>query len=313
MNFSVNNSEMFDLKTPLLIVIAGPTASGKTALSIDIAEHFDAEIISCDARQFYKEMNIGTAKPTEQERSNVKHHFINTHSIETDYSAGDYEKDVLSFLDIYFKEKKIAVMVGGSGLFMRVVCEGVDSFPEIPESIRLELKERFEKEGIEPLREELSRLDPLYYAKVDLNNPQRIIRALEVCIASNLPFSSFQGKEREQRKFSILKFALNWDRNVLYERINRRVDKMINEGLENEAKELYPKKHLNALQTVGYQEFFDYFEGVMTKNEAIDKIKQHSRNYAKRQLTWLRKEKDINWIEMPMNHNEIIKAIKINY
>ncbi len=303
---------MLDLKTPLLIVIAGPTASGKTALSIDIAKHFDAEIISCDARQFYKEMNIGTAKPTEQELAAAKHHFINTHSIETDYSAGDYEKDVLCFLDTYFKERKIAVMVGGSGLFMRVVCEGVDSFPEIPETIRVELKERFEKEGIEHLREELSKLDPLYFAKVDLNNPHRIIRALEVCIASNLPFSSFQGKEREKRNFNILKFALNWDRNILYDRINRRVENMVSEGLEKEAQKLYPKKYLNALQTVGYQEFFDSFEGKMTKKEAIDKIKQHSRNYAKRQLTWLRKEKDINWIEMPAKSAEIIQMIEEN-
>jgi tRNA dimethylallyltransferase len=301
---------MNDLNSPLLIVIAGPTASGKTALSIDIAQFFDAEIISCDARQFYKEMNIGTAKPSEQELAAVKHHFINTHSIETDYSAGDYEKDVLSFLDTYFEKKKIAVMVGGSGLFMRVVCEGVDSFPEIPESIRTELKERYEKEGIEPLREELSRLDPIYYTKVDLHNPHRIIRALEVCRTSNLPFSSFHGKEREKRNFNILKFALNWDRNVLYERINRRVDNMISEGLENEAMELYPKKHLNALQTVGYQELFDFFEGIMSRAEAVEKIKQHSRNYAKRQVTWLRKEKDVNWIEMPTKSTEIIKMIE---
>lgn len=292
---------MNSLQKPLLLVIAGPTASGKTALSIEIAKYFNADIISCDARQFYREMNIGTAKPSADEMAVAKHHFVDTHSVEDNYSAGDYEKDVLNFLDTYFKNKKVAVMVGGSGLFMRVVCEGVDSYPEIPENIRQELKDKFEKEGIVPLQEELLKSDPDYYAKVDLNNPHRIIRALEVCRTSNLPFSSFQGKERQKRPFQVLKFALDWNREVLYDRINRRVDKMLAEGLEAEALELYPKKHLNALQTVGYQEFFDFFDGKMSRAEAIEKIKQHSRNYAKRQVTWLKKEKDIHWIEMPSN------------
>jgi tRNA dimethylallyltransferase len=301
---------MKSLSKPLLIVIAGPTASGKTALSIEVARHFYADIISCDARQFYREMSIGTAKPSAEELAAAKHHFIDTHSIEDNYSAGDYEKDVLAFLENYFKERKIAIMVGGSGLFMRVVCEGVDSYPEVSENIRLELKEQFEKEGIEPLQEELLKSDPDYYAKVDLNNPHRIIRALEVCRTSNLPFSSFQGKEREERPFQVLKFALDWNREILYDRINRRVDKMIEEGLEAEALELYPKKHLNALQTVGYQEFFDFFDGKMSRAEAIEKIKQHSRNYAKRQVTWLKREKDIIWIDMPPDSSEIIQIIE---
>jgi tRNA dimethylallyltransferase len=300
---------MKSLSKPLLIVIAGPTASGKTALSIDIARHFDADIISCDARQFYREMSIGTAKPSAEELASAKHHFIDTHAVEENYSAGDYEKDVLAFLDNYFKERKIAVMVGGSGLFMRVVCEGVDSYPEVPENIRLELKAQFEKEGIEPLQKELLKSDPIYYTKVDLNNPHRIIRALEVCRTSNLPFSSFQGKEREKRPFQVLKFALDWNREILYDRINRRVDKMIAEGLESEALKLYPKKHLNALQTVGYQEFFDFFDGKMNRVEAVEKIKQHSRNYAKRQVTWLKKEKDIHWINMPTKTELILESI----
>lgn len=304
---------MESLHKPLLLVIAGPTASGKTALSIEVAKHFEAEIISCDARQFYREMNIGTAKPSQEELAVVKHHFIDNHSVEHHYSAGEYEKDVLCFLDTYFINKKVAVMVGGSGLFMRIVCEGVDSYPEIPENIRQELKDKFDKEGIVPLQEELLKSDPDYYAKVDLNNPHRIIRALEVCRVSKMPFSSFQGGEKDERPFQVLKFALNWNREILYDRINRRVDKMILDGLEAEALNLHHKKNLNALQTVGYQEFFDFFDGKMRRAEAIDKIKQHSRNYAKRQVTWLKKEKDIHWIDMPQESSKIIQIIEKKY
>jgi tRNA dimethylallyltransferase len=300
---------MESLQKPLLLVIAGPTASGKTALSIEVAKHFEAEIISCDARQFYHEMNIGTAKPSPEELAAAKHHFIDNHSVEHHYSAGDYEKDVLNFLDTYFKNKKVAIMVGGSGLFMRVVCEGVDSYPEIPENIRQELKDKFDKEGIVPLQEELLKSDPDYYAKVDLNNPHRIIRALEVCRVSKMPFSSFQGREKDERPFQVLKFALNWNREILYDRINRRVESMLSDGLEAEALKLYPKKQLNALQTVGYQEFFDFFDGKMSRAEAIEKIKQHSRNYAKRQVTWLKKEKDIHWINMPTKTELILETI----
>ncbi len=293
-----------------LIVISGPTASGKTELSLSLAKFFNAEIISCDSRQFYREMNIGTAKPTESQFKEVLHHFINSHSIEENYSAGDYEKDVLSFLENYFKKNKIAILTGGSGLFMRIVCEGVDEYPEVPEIIRQELKNNFLQEGIESLQRELKEKDPIYYEKVDNNNPQRLIRALEVCRASGKTFSSFHGKTKPKRFFNIIKVALDWDRELLYDRINRRVDYMISSGLEKEAKSLYPYKHLNSLQTVGYQEFFDYFDEKITKEEAISKIKQNSRNYAKRQLTWLRKEKDLYWYKMPSNNNDFLFFVK---
>jgi tRNA dimethylallyltransferase len=295
---------------PILIVIAGPTASGKTALSIEIAKHFDAEIISCDARQFYREMNIGTAKAAAEELAAVKHHFINSRSIEEEYSVGDYEKEVLSFLQEYFKIKKIAVMVGGSGLFMRVVCEGVDVFPEVPIEIRTELQELFNKQGIEILQKELKEKDPHYYEKVDLQNPHRLIRALEVCRASGKSFSSFHGQEKAERPFMVIKIGLNWGREQLYERINRRVDLMMSQGLEEEARLLYPKMQLNALQTVGYQELFSYFEGKLRREEAVEMIKQNSRHYSKRQMTWFKKEKDMIWVNMPENSEIIIAKIE---
>jgi tRNA dimethylallyltransferase len=301
---------MNSLQKPLLLVIAGPTASGKTALSIEIAKYFGAEIISCDARQFYRETTIGTAKPTKEELNEVPHHFINSHSIDEPYSAGDYEKDVLGFLDNYFKNNNIAVMVGGSGLFMRIVCEGVDSYPEIAVEIREELQKIYSEKGIEVLQDELKNSDPVYYHKVDLNNPHRLIRALEVCRASGQAFSSFQGKNTVNRPFRIIKIALDWNRAALYERINKRVEIMLEQGLEAEARKLYPQKELNALQTVGYKEFFDYFDAKISKADAVEKIKQNSRNYAKRQLTWLRKEKDIIWVQMPDNPQNIINLLK---
>ncbi len=297
-------------ETPILIVIAGPTASGKTALSIEIAKHFDSEIISSDARQFYREMNIGTAKPAAEELAAIKHHFINSRSIEEEYSVGDYEKEVLSFLHEYFKRKKIAVMVGGSGLFMRVVCEGVDVFPEVPIEIRTELQELFNKQGIEILQKELKEKDPIYYGKVDLQNPHRLIRALEVCRASGKSFSSFHGQEKAERPFKVIKIGLNWGREQLYERINRRVDLMMSQGLEEEARLLYPRMQLNALKTVSYQELFSYFEGKLRREEAVEMIKQNSRHYSKRQMTWFKKEKDMIWVNMPENSEIIIAKIE---
>jgi tRNA dimethylallyltransferase len=279
-----------------LIVIAGPTASGKTALSIELAKHFNAEIISADARQFFKEMNIGTAKPTKQELSQIKHHFINSHSIHEAYSVGDYEKDVINFLDDYFKEKDIAIMVGGSGMYIRAVCEGVDKYPEVPQEIRFELQDQYQKQGIEFLQKELEICDPEYYKKVDLQNPHRLIRALEVFRASGQAFSSFQKNGKTERPFKIIKIGLNWEREKLYERINLRVDQMMENGLEEEAKSLFEFKHLNALQTVGYQELFSYFENKISREEAINLIKQNTRNYAKRQMTWFRKEKELIWV-----------------
>jgi tRNA dimethylallyltransferase len=295
----------------ILIAIAGPTASGKTALSIEVAQHFDAEIISCDARQFYQEMNIGTAKPEASELNAVPHHFINSHRISEEYSVGDYEKDVLNFLDNYYKRKDIAVMVGGSGLFMRVVCEGVDVFPDVAPHIRTELQELFQEQGILPLQLELKESDPEYYAKVDLQNPHRLIRALEVCRATGKAFSSFHGQPKAQRPFQVIKIGLDWPREQLYSRINERVNLMMAQGLEAEAKELYTHRKLNALQTVGYQELFDFFDGKITREEAVENIKLNSRHYAKRQMTWFRKEKELHWFDMPKANSEIIAWLDI--
>ena len=293
-----------------LIVIAGPTASGKTALAIELAKYFNAEIISADARQFFKEMNIGTAKPNEEELSAVKHHFINSHSIQDAYSVGDYEKDVISLLADYYKEKDIAILAGGSGLYIRAICEGVDKYPEVPEEIRSELQILFQQNGIEILQKELEICDPDYYSRVDIQNPHRLIRAIEVFRASGKPFSSFQKDEKIKRPFKIIKIGLDWEREKLYERINHRVDQMIENALEEEARSLFELKHLNALQTVGYQELFSYFENKISREEAINLIKQNTRNYAKRQMTWFRKEREMNWFDMPVASDLILTLLK---
>ena len=302
---------MESIKQPnLLIVILGPTASGKTALAIDVAQYYGAEIISCDARQFYREMNIGTAKPSSDELQAVAHHFINNQSIFQDYSVGDFETEVLAFLEDYYQRKKVAVMVGGSGLFARIVCEGVDRYPDIPEQIRTDLKALFEEKGIEALQAELKISDPEYYARVDLQNPHRLIRALEVCRATGKAFSSFQGQPKAQRPFKAIKIAIDWEREALYKRINQRVLNMMAEGLEQEAKSLYPERQLNALQTVGYRELFDYFDGNASLEDAIAMIQQNTRRYAKRQLTWLRKEANLNWVSAGMPATKVIELIE---
>lgn len=282
-----------------LIVINGPTASGKTAMAIAVAQHFGAEILSCDARQFYREMTIGTAVPTPDELAMVPHHFIHSHAINQPYSVGDYERDVLNFLDKYYRNKDIAVMVGGSGFYSRAVCEGMDEYPEIPENIRTELRQILETQGISALQTELAQCDPVYYGRVDKQNPARLIRALEVCRTSGKPFSSFQSGAAAQRPFHITKIGLRWERELLYQRINERVLLMMQQGLEQEARALYPYRHLNALQTVGYQELFDYFDGNISLEAAVQLIQQNSRHYAKRQMTWLRREKDLTWVDCP--------------
>jgi tRNA dimethylallyltransferase len=276
-----------------LIVIGGATATGKTATAIQVAKHFGAEILSADSRQFYREMSIGTAKPTSDELAQVSHYFINSLSIADDYNVGDFETQSLQMLAELYQKSNIAVLVGGSGLFIKALCDGLDEFPAVPNEMVTSLEEKLKDQGIEALQSELRELDPDYYLQVDLQNPHRLIRALSVCRASGKPFSSFRKNEKKQRFFKPIFILLELERPVLYERINQRVDLMIEAGLEEEARALFPYRHRNALQTVGYQELFEYFEGKTSFEEAVENIKMNSRRYAKRQSTWFRKVE--NW------------------
>lgn len=278
-----------------LIVIAGPTASGKTSLSIALARHFDTAILSADSRQFYREMAIGTAKPTPQERAAAPHHFIDSLSIHDAYTVGDYERDALALIQQLHQQHDTLVMVGGSGLFIQAVCRGLDAFPEVPPGIREALNALYAEQGIAALQAELAAHDPDYYAEVDLNNPVRLIRALEVIRSSGRPFSAFRRMSPPPRPFHTTYLAIDWPREALYERIDRRVDLMLQDGLEAEARRLYPLRHLNALQTVGYQEWYGYFEEQYDRDEAIRLIKRNTRRYAKRQLTWLRRIPDVHY------------------
>lgn len=273
-----------------LIVIGGPTASGKTALAIRLAQHFSTDIVSADSRQFYREMTIGTAKPTVEELALVKHHFINNLSIHDNYSVGDFEKEAIAVLEDLFERHDVVVLVGGTGLYIKAVCEGLDIFPETPLSIRHEFEDLLAQNGIEYLQNLLKEVDIDYFKEADIDNPKRLIRALSVWKLSGQPFSSFRKGEKVKRFFTPIYICLDVPRDILYARIHERVDKMVAEGLVDEAKALYPFKNFNALQTVGYSEFFDYFDGKMSLPQAIDKVKQHTRNYAKRQVTWFKKE-----------------------
>ena len=273
-----------------LIVIGGPTAIGKTSIAIRVANYFGIEIISADSRQFYQEMNIGTAKPTATELAQAPHHFINNLSIQDTYSVGDYEKEVLAKLEVLLEGYEAAILTGGSGLFIRAICEGLDEFPAVPDGIRARWMSQLETEGIEPLQKALKEQDPLYYTEVDIKNPHRLIRALSVIEASGQPFSNFRNQAPKERPFEIVPILLEMDRAQLYERINQRVDIMMEQGLLEEARQLHPQRQLNALQTVGYEEIFNYFEGQTSLAEAVELIKRNSRRYAKRQMTWFRKK-----------------------
>ena len=293
-----------------LITLSGPTASGKTALSIRIAKALGAEIFSCDSRQFYKEMSIGTAVPSETELKEVPHHFIQHKSIQSPYSVGQFEADVMDALTQYFEKQDFAVLVGGSGLYMHAVVDGIDKFPEVPEEIRIALGERLETNGLEDLQNELQTLDPNHYQKMDIQNPSRVLRALGVSLAAGQPYSSFLGQQKAKRPFSILPLTVDTPRDLLYNRINDRVDEMINAGLLQEAESLYPHRHLNALQTVGYQEIFDFFDQKIDLDEAIAKIKQHTRHYAKRQMTWIRrKESNAVQINPTISDEDLISIL----
>ena len=297
-------------KKPLLICIVGPTAIGKTALSIKVAEHFSCDIISADSRQFYKEMTIGTAVPNKEELETVKHHFIQDRSILNPYSVGDFEKDAIKKLDDLFKKNATAVMVGGSGLYIEAVVKGLDEFPVVPQYIREVLNRDFQEKGIEFLQNELQEKDAEYFNKVDLNNHHRIIRALEICRSQNKTYSSFLNSKPKLRAFKTIYIGLEAPREVVYDRINRRVDQMITDGLIEEAKNLFIHKNKNALQTVGYKEVFDFMEEIVTKEEAILNIKKNTRRFAKRQGTWFRKNKNINWFNYKTSTLEIFNYIE---
>ncbi|WP_242927336.1 tRNA (adenosine(37)-N6)-dimethylallyltransferase MiaA [Pontibacter vulgaris] len=288
-----------------LVVVVGPTAVGKTDLCVQLARHYHTEIISADSRQFFREMSIGTAKPSAEEQQGIKHHFVDSHTITEEYNVGAYEQDVLQLLQELFKEKNVVILTGGSGLYVRAVCEGMDEMPETDPAIREELTQEFAEKGLQPLLEQLQQLDPVYYAQVDQANPQRVIRALEVCLSSGQPYSSFRKSEAQERPFNIIKIGLNRDREELYQRIDQRMDLMLQQGLLQEVKALYPYRHHNALQTVGYKEIFDFLEGKYDWEEAVRLLKRNSRRYAKRQLTWFHKFPDYTWFN-PAQWQELL-------
>ena len=278
-----------------LLVVVGPTGSGKTDLSIRLALHYGAPILSTDSRQVYRGMPIGTAQPSVDQLQAVEHHFIASHDLTDNLNCGEYEVQALARLEELFADHDWVVAVGGSGLYVRALCEGMDDLPQADEPLRRELEHRLAEEGLGALAEELRELDPEYCRTADLNNPARVMRALEVCLQTHMPYSRQCTGERRPRPFEIVKIGIDLPRDVLYDRINRRVDRMLADGLEAEARVLYPYRELNALKTVGYREFFDYFDGRIGYDEAVELIKRNSRRYAKRQLTWFRRDSEIRW------------------
>lgn len=292
-----------------LVVIVGPTGSGKTDLAIEVARHFGTEIISTDSRQFYKGIPIGTAQPSAEQLAAVKHHFIADRLPEQELSAGGYEREALERLGDLFEHHDVVVAVGGSGLYIDALCYGFDELPSDTAHIRAELMQRLDNEGLDRLVEELRSRDEPYWQVVDRHNPARVIRALEVCIASGRPYSEQRTATRHSRPFRIVKIGLLWPREELYDRINRRVDIMVCEGLEEEARSVSHLRHLSSLQTVGYREFFDHFDGKITREEAIDLVKRNSRRYAKRQMTWFRRDESIHWVDR-CNAQEAIEVIE---
>lgn len=295
---------------PILISIVGPTAVGKTAMAISLAKEFQTEILSADSRQFFKELTIGTAKPTADELAEATHHFVNHLSIKEEYNASDFEKEALNFLEGYFKTKVVAIVCGGSGMYVDALLNGFDNhLPSADREVRSELNQRLAEEGIESLQEELKQLDPEFYKEIDLHNSKRLIRAIEICRLSPLPYSELRKGERRERFFETIKIGLEMNRAELYARINQRVDTMIKDGLVAEAQSVYAYKEHNALKTVGYRELFDHFEGQKSLKEAIEKIKVNSRRYAKRQLTWFKKDNEIKWFEADRK-KEIIQYLR---
>ncbi len=283
------------MKQHYLVTIVGPTAVGKTAVAIAMAKYFNTEIISADSRQFYREMKIGTAIPSAEQLAAVRHHFIGNRSVQEYYNASMYEYEVLALLDGLFDRYDVIIMAGGSGMYIDAVCNGIDDFPAVNALVRENLKSAFQQKGIDWLRSQLKESDPAYYSQVDLSNPKRLLKALEIITMTGRPYSSFLTRQKKERDFGIIQTGLNIERKQLYENINLRVENMIRKGLVEEAKALHPFRKLNALETVGYKEIFDHLEGKTSLKEAIDLIKRHSRQYARRQLTWFRKNKHVRW------------------
>lgn len=302
-------------KKNYVIVVVGPTAIGKTALAIKLAQHFKTEITSCDSRQFFKEMEIGTAVPNTEELSIVKHHFIQNKSIHENYNVGDYEREVLTHLEVLFQQNNIQIVVGGSGLYVDALLKGFDSFPEVNEDIRKEIDEKYDTLGIEYLQNQLEKLDPTYFNKLTEENPQTLVnqqrmkRFVGVSMSSVKPYSSFLNKNDGKRNFTPILIGLSTDREEMYNRINKRVDIMLENGLLKEVEALYPHKHLNALQTVGYREIFSFFDGEFDLTFAIEEIKKNTRRFAKRQMTWFNRNENTVWFDYKTSQNEIINFI----
>ena len=295
-----------------LLVVVGPTAIGKTRMAIELAKYYNTEIISCDSRQFFKELTIGTAVPSQEELHQVRHHFIQHKSIFESYSVGDFERESIILLQQLFEKHNVVVMVGGSGLYVKAVIKGLDTFPEVEESVREYLNEQYQKQGITFLQKELKVLDPIQYQQMDIYNPQRMIRALEVCIVAGKPYSSFLNKKATTRDFQTIQIGLTADRAIVYNRIEERVEVMLEKGLLIEAQEMFRYRKLNALQTVGYRELFDFLDGKMSLAIAVEEIKKNTRRFAKRQYTWFNKDENIQWFDYEIAVEEIITALKEN-
>jgi tRNA dimethylallyltransferase len=280
-----------------LIIIAGPTAVGKTDLCVELAKKLNTEVLSADSRQFYRELNIGTAKPTVEEMKGIPHHFVNSHSISEYFSVGDFERDCLKKLETIFEKKAVAILTGGSGMFIKAITDGLDDMPDADLELRETLMQKLKAEGLEPLQKQLLFLDPAYYQQVDIQNSQRVVRALEVCISSGMPYTSFRGQAKIERPFNTVKICLNRERDLLYKRIDKRMDQMLADGLIDEAKYLLPFREHYALQTVGYKEVFEYLDGNYDYDEMVRLLKRNSRRYAKRQITWFKNQDDFVWFE----------------